>query len=203
MELLGGIVGSDGHLPKDSSTIQIITADKEFLESTIVPLIKELSDITVEPKLRISGFGSWRFVVSFSNKQIKQVLHEKFKIPSGKKSEVDIIPEIDEIKDKIDFIRGWFSGDGSVTTDRGRPRLTIWSKSRGILGWIQQVLKELKIDSKIWFGKTRSKWLLTIGKQNSIKRFYKLIEIPHPKKERKLISLLNIKISASPRFRTL
>jgi len=191
LELLGGIVGSDGHLPRDISSITIISKDMEFLEVTVLPLIKELSGKTVEPKFSLSGFGSWKFLVRFSDRQLKQILHEKFKIPLGKKSEIDIIPEIEELEDAIDFIRGWFSGDGSVTTDGRRPRLMIWSKSRGILGWIQRVLKEIKIDSKIWFGKTRSKWVLSIGKQDSIKRFHELIEIPHPRKERKLEFLLS------------
>jgi len=191
IEVLGGIVGSDGHLPKDNSTIKIVTADEEFLNLTLLPLIKRLTSRRITVRLVASGFGSKKFLVTFCDRKIKEVLHNKLKIPLGKKSNIDIIPEIENSKDKLDFLRGWFAGDGSVTTDRGRPRLIIWSKSRGILEWMQNVLKENCIESNIWFARKRNKWLLTIGKQESIKKFHEIMEIPHPKKERKLILLLN------------
>jgi DNA-binding transcriptional regulator WhiA len=193
IELLGGIVGSDGHLPNDASTIKIVTGDEEFLNSTLLPLIKRITSKKITVRHIDSGFGSKKFIVTFSDRRIKEILHNKLKIPLGKKSNIDIIPEIDNAKDKLDFVRGWFAGDGSVTTDRNRPRLTIWCNSKGTLEWIQSVLKENCIESKIWFAKKRNRWLLTIGKQESVKKFHEIIEIPHPKKERKLIILLNKK----------
>lgn len=65
--LLAGIVASDGHIEKNQKVIRIINKDLEFLEKTVIPLIKSLTK--KEPKIKKlkSGFRKEKYVIAFSS----------------------------------------------------------------------------------------------------------------------------------------
>lgn len=138
IDILAGIIASDGHLARDRSTIFV-----------------------------------------------------KYNIPSGSKSASIEPPDLQILSKEIDYFKGWVAGDGSVTNDRGRPKIEIWSKSQKMMLWFRQILSEAKIESQIFVDKKRDKHILRIGKKRSIMEFYQKIEIPHPAKKRKLLELLN------------
>jgi len=191
LDVLAGIVGSDGSIDRNQPIVKIINKNREFINSTIIPLIRKTTGINVKTTPKTSGFvKDNNFVINIYCKWLWKILQEKYDIPAGKKSEKGIFPKILKKEDKLDFLRGWFAGDGSVTRDRKRPRLIIWSKNRTILEWIKQTLAENQIESRIWFSKKKNQFLLTVGKKKSVELFFKTIEIPHPEKERKLKSLL-------------
>lgn len=189
--ILAGIVASDGHIEKNQKVIRIINKDLEFLEKTVIPLIKSLTK--KEPKIKKlkSGFRKEKYVIAFSSPWLWHLFQNKYNIPKGKKSAIITSPKLSKNKEKIDFFRGWFAGDGCVTKDRNRPRLFIWSKSEFIIQWFKEILSENNIESKIWFSKLKGEFILGINKMDAIKTFQKKIIIPHPKKQEKLFLLLD------------
>lgn len=190
IDVLAGIIGSDGHLEKNQAVIRIINKDLNFLEKTVKPILNSLG-ISSKPKFRSSGFGSGKFVVAFTSQELWKLMQEKFNIPTGKKSEKIEPPTLTTNQEKVDFLRGWIAGDGSVTTDRGRPKIEIWSKSEKVLKWFKKILKENHIKSKFWSVGETGKFILRIGRQESIKKFHKKFTIPHPRKEERLRLLLS------------
>ena len=117
-------------------------------------------------------------------------MQERFNIPAGKKSGKILPPNLQTNEERLDFISGWFAGDGCVTLFRGRPRLEMWSKSKDFIFWVKEVLKENGVISSVCLIKGKELFFLDIKRLESVKRFHEIINIPHPEKERKLISLL-------------
>ena len=191
LETFAGIVGSDGHIEKGQAVIRVISKDLDFLERIVIPLIEDLSGIKTQPKPAISGFCKRKFVIAFTSQTLWKTLQERFCIPKGKKSDLIIKPELESPKEKVDFLLGWFAGDGSVTTDRGKPKLEIWSKSEGILKWFKEVLQESGIESRVFPARKVGKFLLRIRKQGHVKLFHEKFTIPHSAKEQKLSLLLS------------
>ena len=116
---------------------------------------------------------------------------KKYRIPPGKKSTIVEPPNLATNEEKIDFFRGWFAGDGSVTVDRKRPRLELWSKSRKLLKWFREVLEQNGIESRIFYHKRKDQYLLSIGRIGDVINFYEKIVIPHPEKQEKLKFLVS------------
>ena len=191
LEIFAGIVGSDGHVENNQAVIRIINKDRDFLEKIVVPLIEKLTGKRVQLKQAISGFGKPKFVIAFTSQEIWKILQEKFSIPKGRKSDAAIEPKLETNKEKMDFLLGWFAGDGSVTVDRDKPKLEIWSKSKETLEWFKKVLQENEIESRIFSARRVGKFILRIGKQADVKLFHKKFTIPHPTKEQRLASLLS------------
>lgn len=196
IDVLAGIVGSDGHLARDKSTVFIINKDIEFMEKIVRPLISEIFGKNPKAKFVNSGFGDGKYKINVSKSEIWRLLVEKYSIPSGAKSTRIQPPELGNFLARIDYFRGWVAGDGSVTNDRERPKIEIWSKSRNMLLWFKQLLSEINIESKFFVDKKRDKYILRIGKKQAVMDFYRKIIIPHPKKQRKLKEMVS-KISWS------
>ena len=191
LEILAGIIGSDGHIKKNKYRLLVINKNIKFLNSVVIPLINKVTQKNPKPLFNHWGRGSGKFFVFFNSEFLWKILQDKFNIPKGKKSSKIKPPDLKTNKAKIDFLRGWFAGDGSVTTDKSRPRLEIWSNSKEIIFWIKEVLEENQIYPRIHFAKKTKQFLLDIKKRESVKTFHKIIEIPHPNKENKLNALLS------------
>ena len=189
LSLLAGIVGSDGHLEKSQPVIRIINKNKKFIRF-IATLVRNLIGKIPTITTAISGFRKQKVILVFSSKEIWETLQKKFNIPSGKKS--DRIKPLNSLsnEEKIGYMLGWIAGDGSVTTDRGRVKIEIWSKSSEILRWFKEILEENGIESRIWKSK-EDDFILRIGKKSAVQKFHEKWEIPHPEKEKKLTKLLN------------
>ncbi len=189
MDLFAGIVGSDGHLSRDRSTIFVINKDIQFLKEIVIPLVYTLTGKRVQPKFVNSGFSDGKYKINVSSKALWKTLNRRYNIPSGSKSSKIKPPALSNLKEKTDFMRGWISGDGSVTKDRTRPKIEIWSKSIYILKWMKDVLKKNGIESKIFEERKKREYILRIGKKKDVYIFYKKIKIPHPAKQYKLNKL--------------
>jgi hypothetical protein len=97
---------------------------------------------------------------------------------------------LQDIREKIDYLSGWIAGDGSVTRDRTRARIEIWCKSEVMVSWFEDVFNEIDIASKRFIEKNKNEHIIRFGKKKDVLEFSRKISIPHPKKQRRLISLL-------------
>ncbi len=195
LDLLAGIIGSDGHLDKDQPAVRIVNKNKKFLEEITKPILEKFTGKKIKITNSISGFGKKRFLIIVYDRKLWKIMNEKYGIPSGNKSTNIKLPENISQKAKMNFLLGWISGDGSVTVDRTRPKIEIWSKSKNILLQFKEILEKEIIESRI-FSASNKRFILRISKVNSVKSFYKKFQIPHPEKQRKL------SILAFQQFRT-
>ncbi len=186
LDLLAGIVASDGHIYKNKLTFCIINKDLEFLEKIVIPSIKSVLGKCPEPKFVNSGFSDGKYKVVVSSVKLVKRFNEEFKIPAGAKSLSIKPPRLLNNKRKIEYMSGWIAGDGSVTHDRGRPKIEIWSNNLGILEWFKDILFECSIESRLFFERNKKRHILRIGKKDDVVVFYKKIKIPHPRKQEKL-----------------
>jgi DNA-binding transcriptional regulator WhiA len=157
-----------------------------------MPLITKITNKTPYKRFNKSGFGTGKYFVRVWSPTIWKILQESYNIPCGKKSKIIKPPDNLSKKDKIDFLRGWIAGDGSVTNDRNKPKIEIWSKSNEILKWLSIVLSENGIESNLFYARKKKEYILRIGKQNSVKLFSEKISIPHPFKQEKLLTLCSL-----------
>ena len=197
LAVLAGIVGSDGHLAKDEAQIIVLNKNKEFVESIVVPLLTKFANKIPTTRFVKSGYGTGKYFVRVWSQELYKILNTNYKIPVGRKSNIIQPPENLSLEDKIDFLRGWIAGDGSVTNERKRTKIEIWSKSKEILEWFREVLHEVGLESRMFLDRKKNEFILRIGKQNSVKLFYQRISIPHPEKQNKLNSLAFQQFSTS------
>ena len=186
--ILAGIVGSDGHLDRKQKVIRIINSDRNFI-NLVASFLKEVTGKKPNIHKSVSGFGKTRLTITVTSPRLWKLLQEKFKIPIGAKSGSINPPKNLDLKESLEFLSGWIAGDGSITTDRKRVKIEIWSKSINMLKWFSLILKQVGVSSRIWSA-SRNRFILRIGKKDDICRFHKIIKIPHPRKENKLNHLL-------------
>lgn len=189
VDVFAGIVGSDGHLSRDKSTIFVINKDEEFMDKIVLPLILNITGKRPTKKFVSAGFGNGKFKINVSSSKLWKILNQVYSIPSGAKSLTIEPPKLEGIEQKIDFIGGWIAGDGSVTVDRTRPKLEVWSKSLSMLVWIRSVLIELNIKSMIFHARRRNLHILRVGQKAAVLELHRRLIIPHPGKERRLSTL--------------
>jgi hypothetical protein len=192
LALLAGIVGSDGHLAKNEPQIIITNKNLEFIEETVIPLLTKFTNKIPYKRFNKSGFGTGKYFVRVWSLDLWKKLQIEYNIPCGAKSKT-IKPPINlSEKDRIEFLRGWIAGDGSVTRDRSKPKIEIWSKSNKILTWFEEVLKDVGIESRIFFDKKKDEYILRIERRSSVKLFLEKIPIPHPSKQERLLTLCSL-----------
>ncbi len=191
LDVLAGIIGSDGHIYKDKYSLCVVNKNKEFMEGIVIPLIYSTTNKKKELKFVASGYGNGKFKVHVTSVKLCKRLIEEYRIPAGAKSYSINPPDLMELGRKIDYFRGWVAGDGSVTRDRTRAKIEIWSKSLVMLEWFKDILKEMKIKSRIFIEKKKKEYILRIGRKEDVEKFHDYIEIPHPEKQNKLEILLS------------
>jgi len=186
LSTLAGIVGSDGHLSKKENAIIVVNKDKEFLEKEVIPLFKELTDKKISLSKSSSGYGDYKYLVRVWDKKLQTKLNKIYGIPRGKKTEINLssLPK----REMMNFILGWIAGDGSITVDRDRPKIEMWSKDLNLIRVFEKFLFKKKIDSSV-FTTSNNRFILRISKIESVKKFSRY-RIPHPAKARKLKCLL-------------
>jgi len=187
IDVLAGIVGSDGHITKDLLTTFVVNKNLEFLERIVNPLFFHATGkVPRNPVFVSSGFGSGKYKTYVCSRSLCKQLVAKYNIPAGAKS-MSIVPPKGLLPEaEIDFLSGWMAGDGSVTKDRTRAKLEIWSKSKSMMLWFGEVLLKNGIKSRMFFEKTKKEHILRIGRKEDVFLFYKKIKIPHPEKQAKL-----------------
>jgi len=187
LAILAGIVASDGHMAKDKSTICVINKNKEFIEDVQL-LFEAHCGKKGSHRFIDSGFGSKKYLLRVNSAKLVKEFNSKYAIPIGRKSDT-IMPAILDQKESLDFLCGWIAGDGSVTTDRKRPKIEIWSKSKAIIEWFGNVLEKEGIESRIFEERRKKEFILRVGKKESVVKFYRKARIPHKRKQDRLSAL--------------
>lgn len=191
LDVLAGIVGSDGHIYKNRYTFCVTNKNKDFINNTVIPLIKRTTNKSPKPKFVSSGFGNGKYKVCVSSVDFCKTMINQYNIPAGAKSSSIKPPNLSSQKRNVDYLRGWIAGDGSVTRDRTRAKIEIWSKSFVMLEWFVRVLNRIDINSRLFRERNKNEYILRIGRKNDLETFYNSIEIPHKEKQNKLESLLS------------
>jgi hypothetical protein len=141
-------------------------------------------------KIKISksscGYGDFKYLLRVWDKDLLKRLEKEYGIPRGKKNGIKL-PKLSSRKE-MEFLLGWIAGDGSVSNERKRPKIEIWSIDRKLLIRFQRILLNRNISSSM-FDTSNNRSILRISKTKDVKRFSKYT-IPHPKKNRKLRTLL-------------
>ncbi len=188
LALFAGLIASDGHLDKDYHGIRFITSNKDFLEKVSIMSKKYKTKIWKSK----SGFEKNRYVLYIYNKKLKNKLKNIYCIPRGKKSETIDLPNI-KFNEKLDFIKGLFSRDGSISFDtknnKKYPQIIFWSKSNNLVINLKNFLEDLGIKCGLNFTESKDQYRLTIRERNSLIIFKKKIGFIHPEKQRRLDSL--------------
>jgi len=198
IDFIAGIVASDGHLDKDSKRIRIISKNKIFLEEIISPILKEITHKNVKIYSDISGFGKVRYVLSINEKNLWNILVEKYNIPPGKKADRIKPPHHLSFEEQIEYVKGWFAGEGSPSRDvhkkHGKvytfPQVEIWIKNESMIFWIHDILRQIGIFSTVFYSKKKKQWLLLIRRKESLNIFKEKIDFLHPIKAKKFENLL-------------
>jgi len=195
MALVAGIVASDGHLDKDFHIIRITTNSTGFLGF----LKKKLQKIS-KKEIRIyeskSRFGKNKYTLYLNDKSLYEMFNKKYNIPKGKKSAIIKPPVNLNLEEEEAYLEGWFAGEGSISHDRN-PQIALWSKSKNMIYWLSEKIKERGINPQIYYAKKKQQYLLMVRRKNDFINFLEKFNFVHPDKNSKLESLLG-----HPRFRT-
>ena len=183
-----GIVASDGHLSKDMSTICIINKDSEFIEYA-ENLCCEVIGKKPSKRIVLSGYGHEKYLLRVCSTKTLRLLNEKFNIPIGAESIQP--PKKLEADEEISYLLGWIAGDGSVTNDRTRLKLEIWSKSKDMIEWFSKLMEVHGIETRIFQERKKNEYIMRIGKKKDVKKFAENFKIPHSKKQKKLMVLFS------------
>lgn len=138
MAYIMGFLAADGHIHQKDNRIEIglSSVDTEFLET----IRKELG-IENEVKISQTSNGYEQCRLSFSSSKIKQSL-ANYGIGYDKTYNLALPKNLSK-EYMIDFIRGYFDGDGSVSTaGNSAIRWQVCSATKGILEEIVIFLKE-------------------------------------------------------------
>lgn len=147
MAWLLGFIASDGNVSKDSNRIKIglSSVDKEILEK-----IKEELEIEADIKDYITNNGFYVSELSWYSRKHKQTLANYSIIPN----KTFLLKPPYGLKEEyhIDYVRGYFDGDGSINLiknsngrGQGNIRFQIGSATKEILEWILDVFERYGI----------------------------------------------------------
>ncbi len=141
-----GMLASDGCVAKSQNQIyiELQRQDKEILEK----INSEIQNERPVKDYENHSKGTKNSKLYFFSMQIKKDLSLYNIIPNKTNYNLDFLRNI-EPKYYIDFIRGFFDGDGSIKWSNGTISWQIDSTSLATLEHIQKVLKEYDIHSKI------------------------------------------------------
>lgn len=179
MSWLLGFLASDGSISKRDNTIKIALAQKDV---EILYKIKDLLQLEdTEVKIYTNNEGYDCCSLSWSCEEHKKDLAKYFIVPA--KTFILKPPSLLEDEYKIDYIRGYFDGDGSInlianTNGRGNGNLRwqICSATPEILEWIVNILDELYNIPKVNIQKYKNKDLYYIQySSSSTRKIYQVL----------------------------
>lgn len=129
---LCGFIASDGTIRKNRNEIKISLSSKDqeilFKIKDLLSVEKDVHNYTTQSNFDISE-------ISFSSKKIKDALYN-FGITSNKTYEIMSMKNIPD-EYKINFIHGYFDGDGSISINKNN------SVSIKIISYTDNILKEI------------------------------------------------------------
>src|SRR3989344_248055 len=192
---LAGLIASDGHLGKQDYKIQITTTNFSFATA--------IRQLLANCGTKASIYkGRRHYEIYTCNKSLWESFVNNFKIPFGKKSYDLQDPKIVLQEDKISFLKGLLDGDSSIFETRTVlrrqkktyryfvPRIEYASKSKAVVDWSIELMKELGM--KPYYNKHPKfyKWFLD-GAEN-IRKFENIVGYVHPDKQVKLKQLIDL-----------
>ena len=136
---------ADGHVYDLNSRIRIVIRqkNKEWLQYTITPILKDISN--KEPKIIRTSDGVYTIYVYIHKKDLKQEIINFLLAPLNK---IKFSNKENEIK----FIKGFFDAEGSLynSIKKDDKRIIMYQKEKEVLEYIREILKKLSIPSKIY-----------------------------------------------------
>lgn len=193
IEYLAGLIASDGHIAKRDYKIKIISTN--FLFVTKIRQMLILNGIKSAIYKGTTGYEVYMY-----NKSFWSTLVKEFEIPSGKKAFDLQKPKIKTKKGRTEFLRGLLDGDSSIFETKATlrrknkvykyfvPRIEFKSKSKPIVDWSLDLLKELGINPYIQKDPKFHRWFLDGA--NNMRKFDK-IGFLHPQKQKKLKQIIS------------
>jgi len=175
--LLAGIVASDGHLERDGRGIKVISTSKPFVDEVVLPLMRELSG--KEPSVYVSktGFSKRRkYVAYLYDGQISQKLSKEYAVPRGKKATTMRAPTKLGPAQELDYLQGWFAGEGSVSQDTRKtkygvyvtPEIELWVKNKWIAEWILEALEKRGVQPRMHYSARNGQHLIIVRRLKSV-----------------------------------
>lgn len=148
-----GVLASDGCVAKNQNQIYIELQryDKELLEK----INKEIENERPVKDYHNNSKDYDNSKLYFFSKQIKDDLSLYNIIPNKTSYNNDFLQNIDD-RYYIDFIRGLFDGDGFIKWTGGSIQWQIDSTSLKTLNHIQEILKEMGVETKIVSSKSEN-----------------------------------------------
>lgn len=189
MAYLLGLYASDGNVSKKDNTISLILSnvDKDFL-SMVAKELKFTGNIKEYENSK--GFRNVRLI--FTSLPIKEKFQEYGIIPN--KTYNFSFPMQLNKKYWIDFIRGYFDGDGSICKSGQSIRWTIGSHGKNILATIIDFFFEEYQISKVKIYQRKDGFYYFQYSTNATKQIYKILytqdSLYLPRKKEKFESLL-------------
>lgn len=191
MAYLLGFYAADGTVRRDSNEIKLTlcSIDKNFLEQ-----IKEELQAEREIKTYQDGKGYENSTFVFSSAQIKEDF-KKYNIVPNKTYNFKFPTNLNR-KYWIDFIRGYFDGDGTICLSGNYLKWELCAHERNSLEQIINFFFEEYNIPKINIYQRKDGLYYFQYSQNATKQIYKILYTPNslflPRKKQKFDSLINI-----------
>lgn len=166
---LAGFIAADGNIAKYSNSLDIQLAQKDVI---LLQTIKEKLNYTGEVKIFTTQHGDDKCRLTITNKKLVQSL-ERFNITKNK----TFIYQMPQIPDKYigDFLRGYFDGDGWISTNGNQ--ISIVSASKAFAENLKQLYSKYGLEYKEYIDNRKINPLydIRILKKDELKKFYFLI----------------------------
>lgn len=175
--------------------VKIAKKNKKWLE-----LIQEIFEKEFGKKGKISKHLNGYWILRINGKEIVNQIIEisEIKIPQENWNTPSIIKTSDNIKTKINYIRGFFDSEGGLPkkiTKNSQKYIIFSQKNKESLEFVKKVLQELNIKTTN-LTKCGGVWEFRITTKNDILKFIEQIGSLHPEKVRKLTIIKRVLFSS-------
>ena len=172
--LVGLIVG-DGHIEPKTNRIVIASNNEIFINkiSSMFNKLKHQHSIFYDKSATVWKLG-------INSKKLHDILTKKYNIPIGNKTFINFRPNLTE-KQLTFFIAGIFDAEGWGEIDKGKYfKVRIKMKNKEIISFVREILENKGFQPK-GHVKADSSYVVEVNKQTNVKRFFKTINLLHPK----------------------
>ena len=172
--LVGLIVG-DGHIESKTNRI-VIASNNEIFTNKISSMFNKLKyqhSIFYDKSATV-----WK--IGINSNKLYEILTKKYNIPIGNKTFVNFRPNLNK-KQLTFFIAGLFDAEGWGEIDKGKYfKVRIKMKNKEIISFVREILEKQGFQPK---GHTKAdkSYVVEVNKQPNVKRFFKKINVLHPK----------------------
>jgi len=172
--LVGLIIGNR-HIEPNTNRIVIVSNNGAFTNkiSSMFNKLRYQHSIFYDKSATV-----WK--IGINSKKLHDTLTKKYNIPIGNKTFVDFRPNLTE-KQLTFFIAGMFDAEGWGEIDKEKYfKVRIKMKNKEIISFLKEILENKGFQPKGHVKADRS-YVLEVNKQPNVKRFFKTINLLHPK----------------------